>query len=407
VPGNVAVARLSGGQRQRVAIARALAYDPPVLLFDEPTSGLDPASAHTVADLLRGAATKYGKAVIVVTHDYANLQRIGDRVIEIIPDRHALADGGERSPTSVSLDAQRTAHGAQLSSPDAQPPPPAAQRTAHGAPPPASRALSALAGVLESTGRWAARLACSIPAAAGFARWRSPVWGLRYLRHYAWLSSSLGALVYLAAAGAIIGFVSTFFSLRHLPFREYTEPLVLDDLLGGIGFSHFRILIPVVATLLIAARTGAAVAADIATRSHSHQLDAMRSMGAMPGAYLLTGVIWGVLLTTPLLIAVATLAAKWAAVLVFAANYPQESLFSFDRSFHMLLREPGQLLWVGTGWVLAKCWTCSVGTGIIAYQLGATPKESVRDVNRAVTTAIIASTLWVLLTHFAFAFWEF
>jgi len=98
---------------------------------------------------------------------------------------------------------------------------------------------------------------------------------------------------------------------------------------------------------------------------------------------------------------------KWAGVLVFAANYPGESLWSFDRSFHLLLREPGRLLWIGTGWVLAKCWTCTVGTGIIAYQLGATPKESVRDVNRAVTTAIIASTLWVLVVHFTFAFLEF
>jgi ABC-type lipoprotein export system ATPase subunit/ABC-type transporter Mla maintaining outer membrane lipid asymmetry permease subunit MlaE len=412
VPGDVPVARLSGGQQQRIAIARALAYDPPVLLFDEPTSGLDPASAHTVADLLRDAATKYGKAVVVVTHDYANLQRIGDRVIEIVPEERTLADCTGGRPSLVGGNRRDSGSGTRGSGEEdtgrgAEPPPPDAQRTARSAQPLASRALSHLAGVLESTGRWAARLAGSIPAAAGFARWRSPVWGLRYLRHYAWLSSSLGALVYLAAAGAIIGFVSTFFSLRHLPFREYTEPLVLDDLLGGIGFSHFRILIPVVATLLIAARTGAAVAADIATRSHSHQLDALRSMGAMPGAYLLTGVIWGVFLTTPLLIAVATLAAKWAAVLVFAANYPHESLFSFDRSFHMLLREPGQLLWLGTGWVLAKCWTCSVGTGIIAYQLGATPKESVRDVNRAVTTAIIASTLWVLVTHFAFAFWEF
>ncbi|MBN1773750.1 MAG: ABC transporter permease, partial [Deltaproteobacteria bacterium] len=186
-----------------------------------------------------------------------------------------------------------------------------------------------------------------------------------------------------------------------------TEPLVLDDLLAGLGFSHFRILIPVVATLLIAARTGAAVAADVATRSHSSQLDAMRSMGAMPWAYLLTNVIWGTFLVTPLLIGVAVLAAKWAGVLAFALNYPDESLWSFDRAFHLLLREPGRLLWAGTGWVMAKCWACTVGTGIIAYQLGATPKESVRDVHRAVTTAIIASTLWVLVVHLTFAFSEF
>jgi ABC-type transporter Mla maintaining outer membrane lipid asymmetry permease subunit MlaE len=266
---------------------------------------------------------------------------------------------------------------------------------------------AAIIGFLEATGRWAWRFLGSVPLVGGFAAWRSPKWGLRYLRHYAWLSSSVGAAVYVAAAGAMIGFVSTFFTLRHMPFKEYTEPLVLDDMLAGIGFSHFRILILVVATLLIAARSGAAVAADVATRSHSYQLDAMRSMGAMPDAYLLTNVIWGLFLTTPILIGISVLAAKWASLLVFSSGYPGDSLFTFDRAFHLLLREPGKLLWTGTGWVLAKSWTCTVGTGIIAYQLGATPKESVNDVNRAVTTAIIASTLWVLVTHFTFAFWEF
>jgi ABC-type multidrug transport system ATPase subunit/ABC-type transporter Mla maintaining outer membrane lipid asymmetry permease subunit MlaE len=392
VPGDVPVARLSGGQKQRVAIARALAYDPPVLLFDEPTSGLDPASAHTVADLIRDAATKYGKAVVVVTHDYANLQRIADRVLELAPAERTLVDRTAGRPSLAETAA----------SPSAGKP-----GTKDRDPGINDRAFTAFTRFLEDTGRWAWRLVLSLPLLFGFAAWRSPKWGLRYLKHYAWLSSSFGALLYVAAAGAIIGFVSTYFSLRHMPFREYTEPLVLDDMLGGIGFSHFRILIPVVATLLIAARTGAAVAADVATRSHSHQLDALRSMGAMPGTYLLANVIWGVFLTTPLLIWVAVLAAKWAAVMVFASSYPGESLFSFDRAFHMLLREPGHTLWVGTGWVLAKCWTCTVGTGLIAYQLGATPKESVNDVNRAVTTAIIVSTLWVLLTHFAFAFWEF
>ncbi|MDI7269385.1 MAG: ATP-binding cassette domain-containing protein, partial [Myxococcota bacterium] len=92
VPGDVPVARLSGGQKQRVAIARALAFDPQVLLFDEPTSGLDPASAAAAADMIRAAADSYGKAVIVVTHDYANLDRIADRILEIRPAQRRLVE---------------------------------------------------------------------------------------------------------------------------------------------------------------------------------------------------------------------------------------------------------------------------------------------------------------------------
>jgi ABC-type multidrug transport system ATPase subunit/ABC-type transporter Mla maintaining outer membrane lipid asymmetry permease subunit MlaE len=396
VPGDRPIAHLSGGQKQRIAVARALAYDPPVLLFDEPTSGLDPQSAATVAALIRDAASKYGKAVLVVTHDYANLEKVGDRVVEIVPERRALEDRTGGRPSLVET--PDPSHG---SAAPPEPPAPAEPES------PLRRFGDAVVDRLEATGRWGWRLLRALPYAAGFARWRAPAWGLRHLWHYAKLSSSIGALLYVAAAGAIIGTVSTYFSLKHMPFREITEPLVLDEMLAAIGFSQFRVLVPVVATLLIAARSGAAIAADVATRAHSHQLDALRSMGVRPEAYLLTSILWGVFLTTPLLVWASVAAARWAALIVFAGSYPHESLFAFDRSFHDLLREPGKVLWTGTGWVMAKCWTCTLGTGLLAYLLGASPKESVRDVNRAVTAAIIASTLWVLLTHFAFAFAEF
>jgi ABC-type multidrug transport system ATPase subunit len=56
---------------QRLAICRAILHDPPVLLLDEPDTGLDPASAETLADLIRtlGASSR---AILLTTH---NLER--------------------------------------------------------------------------------------------------------------------------------------------------------------------------------------------------------------------------------------------------------------------------------------------------------------------------------------------
>ena len=130
-------------------------------------------------------------------------------------------------------------------------------------------------------------------------------------------------------------------------------------------------------------------------------------MGAAPEAYLLTNILLGFVIATPLLVLVAVLAAKWTSAMVFAAVYPDTSLYVFDRAYHLLLRVPGHTWWVGTGLVLAKCWISTLGTGAIAYHLAAVPKESVRDVNRTIAHAIIGATLWVIVIHAAFAFGEF
>jgi putative ABC transport system ATP-binding protein len=77
---------LSGGQAQRVAIARALVGDPQAVFADEPTGALDAATGAQVIDLLVGAATHRGAAVVVVTHDDAVAARC-HRVVRIVDGR--------------------------------------------------------------------------------------------------------------------------------------------------------------------------------------------------------------------------------------------------------------------------------------------------------------------------------
>jgi putative ABC transport system ATP-binding protein len=70
---------LSGGQQQRVAIARALIHEPRLLVCDEPTAALDGESGQAVMELLRKAAVRPDRAVIVVTHD-SRVFHFGDRI---------------------------------------------------------------------------------------------------------------------------------------------------------------------------------------------------------------------------------------------------------------------------------------------------------------------------------------
>jgi macrolide transport system ATP-binding/permease protein len=72
--------QLSGGQQQRVAIARALFNDPPILMCDEPTGALDSQTGQLVMQMLRGLCTRFGKTVIVVTHD-PGIEQYADRMV--------------------------------------------------------------------------------------------------------------------------------------------------------------------------------------------------------------------------------------------------------------------------------------------------------------------------------------
>ncbi|MBN2115074.1 MAG: ABC transporter ATP-binding protein [Anaerolineales bacterium] len=72
--------QLSGGQQQRVAIARALAAEPSLILADEPTGNLDTRSGDEIASLMRDVAKKYGRTVIMVTHD-PRVAAYADRII--------------------------------------------------------------------------------------------------------------------------------------------------------------------------------------------------------------------------------------------------------------------------------------------------------------------------------------
>jgi putative ABC transport system ATP-binding protein len=61
--------QLSGGQEQRVTIARAIVSDPTFLLCDEPTGDLDRKSADEIMAIVDELVAKYGKTVLMVTHD--------------------------------------------------------------------------------------------------------------------------------------------------------------------------------------------------------------------------------------------------------------------------------------------------------------------------------------------------
>jgi osmoprotectant transport system ATP-binding protein len=78
---------MSGGQQQRVGVARALAADPPVLLMDEPFGAVDPITRVRLQDSLIAIQHELAKTIVIVTHDFEEATKLGDKVL-------ILSEGG-------------------------------------------------------------------------------------------------------------------------------------------------------------------------------------------------------------------------------------------------------------------------------------------------------------------------
>ena len=90
------VASLSGGQRQSVAIARSMLGEPRMVLLDEPTAALGVAQTAQVLDLVRTLRDQ-GLAVVVISHNLADVFAVSDRIEVLRLGRHVTGFDARRT----------------------------------------------------------------------------------------------------------------------------------------------------------------------------------------------------------------------------------------------------------------------------------------------------------------------
>lgn len=77
---------LSGGNQQKVIIARWLLKDSDIIIFDEPTRGIDVGAKSEIYELIKQLAES-GKAVIMISSELEEIQRVSDRVVVMCEGR--------------------------------------------------------------------------------------------------------------------------------------------------------------------------------------------------------------------------------------------------------------------------------------------------------------------------------
>lgn len=182
----------------------------------------------------------------------------------------------------------------------------------------------------------------------------------------------------------LVGFVMAYQSTRQL--QNYGASLYVADV---VGLSVTRELSPLVTAIIVAGRSGAAYAAELGTMCVSEEVDALRTMGFSPIAYLVAPRTIALAIVTPVLTLLGDVVGVGGGLIV--------GMTSLRITPHAYINELRTLLVLSDVWTgLVKSATFGVAIALISCRQGLATRGAARAVGRS-TTATVVSCLFAIV----------
>lgn len=157
-----------------------------------------------------------------------------------------------------------------------------------------------------------------------------------------------------------------------------------------------RELAPIMTTLMLIAKNGSAMAAELGTMRVTEQIDAMETMAVNPIHYLVVPVVFASILVFPVLTAISNLVGVFGTYIVAVKFLGVDSAGFFDRMYWLV--DPVDIY---SG--LIKSAVMGFIVSSICCYCGYYTKNGAKGVGEATTTAVVTSSVSILIADYIMA----
>jgi len=200
------------------------------------------------------------------------------------------------------------------------------------------------------------------------------------------------ALGIVGLLSLIIGLILALQSAAQL--RQYGASIFVADL---IAISMVREMGPIMTAIMIAGRSGSAIASEIATMQVTEEIDALKMMAINPVRYIVVPKVHAITICMPLLVTLSTIIGIFGGLIIATTYLDLSAVSYFTETFKVLSLKD---IMVGLSKSFAFAWVIV----IIGSYYGFNVKGGAEGVGKATTLSVVASIFAIIVLDVIFSF---